>query len=199
MAIEQRRTSLDEFLALPEEKPALELEPDGTISRKMSPKGRHVRLQSRMVTLVESATRPRQVAYAFAELRTIFGGAAYVPDVSVYRAERIHWTASGEFPDDFTEPPDVAVEIVSPGQGVNTLVRKCIWYVENGVRLALLVDPGDRSVLLFRPSALPRALRGRDQIDLAEVLPGFNASVDDLFSALKPCDDPLRASRAARS
>jgi Uma2 family endonuclease len=64
-------------------------------------------------------------------------------------------------------------------------LRKCIWYVEHGVLLALLVDPVDRSVLLFRPNALPRALRATDAIDLSEVLPGFEATVDQLFSALK--------------
>lgn len=34
MAIEQRRLTLEEFLALPDEKPALELHPDGTITQK---------------------------------------------------------------------------------------------------------------------------------------------------------------------
>jgi len=57
--------------------------------------------------------------------------------------------------------------------------------VEHGVQLALLVDPVDRSVLLFRPNAIPRALRAADQIDLSEVLPGFEATVNELFSALK--------------
>ena len=68
---------------------------------------------------------------------------------------------------------------------MTTLVRKCIWYVEHGVVLALLIDPLDRSVLLFRANAIPRALRTADQIDLAEVLPGFEATVDELFGALK--------------
>jgi Uma2 family endonuclease len=185
MAIEQRSMTLDEFLALPEEEPALELAADGTVTQKVSPKGRHSSLQGGFVELIHNFARARRMARAFPELRTVFGGAAYVPDVAVYRWERIPATAEGEVPDDFTEPPDIAVEIISPGQTVTTLVRKCIWYVEHGVILALLVDPVDRSVLLFRPNALPRALRATDAIDLSEVLPGFEATVDQLFSALK--------------
>ena len=185
MAIEQRSMTLDEFLALPEEEPALEFEADGTVTQKVSPKGRHSSLQGGFIKLIDAFGIPRQMARAFPELRTVFGGAAYVPDVAVYRWERIPPTAEGEVPDDFTEPPDIAVEIISPGQTVTTLVRKCIWYVEHGVLLALLVDPVDRSVLLFRPNALPRALRATDAIDLSEVLPGFEATVDQLFSALK--------------
>ena len=185
MAIEQRRSTLEEFLALPEEKPALEFNPDGTITQKVSPKGKHSGLQDGLLELINGFARPRRLARALPELRTVFGRAAYVPDVAVYRWDRIAWTAEGELPDDFTEPPDIAVEIVSPGQSVTTLVRKCVWYVENGVKLALLVDPMDRSVLVFRPSALPRPLRDTDPIDLSEVLPEFQATVDQLFSALK--------------
>lgn len=142
-------------------------------------------LQVGFVELIHNFARARRMARAFPELRTVFGGAAYVPDVAVYRWERIPPTADGEVPDDFTEPPDIAVEIISPGQAVTTIVRKCIWYVEHGVILALLVDPVNRSVLLFGPNAPPRALRATDAIDLSEVLPGFEATVDQLFSALK--------------
>jgi len=185
MAIEQRSMTLDEFLALAEEEPALEFAPDGMVTQKVSPKGKHSSLQGEFIELIHRFARPGRLARAFPELRTVFGGAAYVPDVAVYRWERISPTAEGEVPDDFTEPPDIAVEIISPEQTVTTLVRKCIWYVEHGVILALLVDPVDRSVLLFRANALPRALRSADPIDLAEVLPGFEATVDQLFSALK--------------
>ncbi len=185
MAITARRLTLDEFLALPEEEPALELEPDGTVTQKVSPKGKHSALQDGFVALINGFARPRRLARAFPELRTVFGGAAYVPDVSVYRWARIPLTDEGEVADDFAEPPDIAVEIISPGQSVTGQVRRCVWYVEHGVEVALLVDPVDRVVLLFRPNAVPRALEGMDSIDLAAVVPGFEATVEQLFSALR--------------
>jgi Uma2 family endonuclease len=177
--------TLEEFLELPEEEPALELEPDGTVIQKKSPKGRHSSLQGAFVELINRFARPRRLAFAFAELRTVFGGAAYVPDVAVYRWDRIAWTADGEVPDDFFEPPDIAIEVVSPKQGVNSLVRRCLWYVDNAVHIAVLVDPDDRSVLVFRAGATTRAFRGADSIDFSDVLPGFELSVDRLFSALR--------------
>ncbi len=186
MAVEQRRMTLEEFLELREEKPALELEPDGTVIQKVSPKGQHSTLQKSLVKLIDGFAQPRRLAQAYPELRTVFGGAAYVPDVAVYRWERIAWTADGEVPDDFVEPPDIAIEVVSPKQSVNSLVRRCVWYVDNGVRIALLVDPYDRSVLLFRAGTAIRVSRGADPIDLSAVLPGFELTAEQVFSALRP-------------
>jgi Uma2 family endonuclease len=67
---------------------------------------------------------------------------------------------------------------------VNKLVRRCLWYVGHSVPLALLVDPDDESVIHFRPNAAPHALRGADPIDLADLLPGFALTVQELFNAL---------------
>ena len=47
------------------------------------------------------------------------------------------------------------------------------------------MDVVDRVVLLFRPNAVPRALEGTDSIDLADVVPGFEATVERLFNALR--------------
>src|SRR5262252_4303342 len=140
MAIEQRRMTREEILTLPEEKPALELAPDGTVTQKVAPKRRHSRLQVALILLVEGAARGQ--AFAFSELTVDFGDAVYVPDVAVYRRSRIPLTQEGEIAEGtMTDPPDIAVEIVSPGQRVTSLVRKCVWYVEHGVTLALIVDP----------------------------------------------------------
>jgi len=177
--------TLEEFLALPEEKPALEFEPDGTVVQKMSPKGRHSVLQKTFLELIDGFARGRRLALGFPELRDVFGGAAYVPDVSVYTWDRIPRDASGQVADNFTEPPDIAIEIVSPGQSVNSLVRRSVWYVDNGVRVALVVDADDLSVLAFRQARSPTVSRGVETIDRTDVLPGFELTADGVFSALK--------------
>ena len=53
------------------------------------------------------------------------------------------------------------------------------------VRIALLVDPDDRSVILFRQGMNPIALRGSNRIDLDDILPGFDLTVDNLFASLR--------------
>jgi Uma2 family endonuclease len=183
MAILSKLLTLEEFLELPEKKPALEFE-DGVVTRKPVPKGKHSRLQRVLLDVFERVGGPRKLACAFPELRTTFTGRSYVPDVAVYLWERIPRDEQGEIANDFFTPPDLAVEVVSPKEGVTGLVRKCLWYVANGVRIALLVDPADRSVLVFRLGQAPAALRGDDPIDVEEVLPGFSLTADELFRSL---------------
>jgi Uma2 family endonuclease len=184
MVVTERRLTLEEFLALPERKPALEFE-DGVVTRKVTPKMRHSALQMDFAERINAYGRPRRLARAFPELRTTFAGASRVPDVAVFVWERIPTDAAGRLVDDVFEPPDIAIEIVSPKQGVNTLVRRCLWYVENGVRMALLVDPNDESVVVFRPNAPALALRGASVIDFGEIVPGFELAVEELFGALQ--------------
>jgi len=52
------------------------------------------------------------------------------------------------------------------------------------VPLALLVDPDDDSVLLFRPTGRSGPLRGAERIDFAPVLPGLSLAVEELFGWL---------------
>ena len=184
MSVLKKRLTLEEFLALPEEKPALELEPDGTVTQKASPQGQHSTLQVAAVEVFNRFARPRKLAMAFTELRVTFGGASYVPDVSVFRWDRIPVMPDGKVANDFFDPPDIAVEIASPGQRMAALIQRCTWYVENGVRVALLVQPADSSVRLVRPGAEVRTLRGTDPVDESDVLPGFQLAVDELFESL---------------
>jgi Uma2 family endonuclease len=185
MAVTQRASlTLEQFLELPEEKPALEYL-EGEVTQKVSPKGRHSRLQLGVARLIEAFAQPKRLALAFPELRTTYKGTSTVPDVAVYGWERVPRDAHGEVVDDFYEPPNIAIEIVSPTQSVNRLIRRCLWYVGNGVQIALLVDPGDRSVSVFRPGAQPTVLGGTDRIELDEVLPGFELTVQELFDSLK--------------
>jgi Uma2 family endonuclease len=151
----------------------------------MSPKGSHSILQGRFLELINGFARSRRLALAFSELRDIFGGAAYVPDVSVYLWDRIPRDAAGLVADNCMEPPDIAIEIVSPAESVNSLVRRASWYVDNGVRVALVVDPDVLPVLAFGPNQPPRSARAAELIDLADVLPGFELTAESVFSALR--------------
>lgn len=135
--------------------------------------------------MVNRFLQPQKLALAFPELRFTYAGRSYVPDVSLYRWDRIPRDEAGEVANDFFEPPDVAVEIVSPKQSVTALVRRCVWYAANGVAIALLVDPSDRSVLTFRLRRSPEALRGTDRIDLGDLLPDLAFTVQELFDSLR--------------
>ena len=184
MTIAQGRLTLDDFLTLPERKPPFEYE-DGVVSRKVSPKGKHTTLQYRLPERFNRFAEPRKLAFAFPELRVSFAGLSRVPDIAIYRWERIPRDADGEVADAFREAPDVAIEIVSPGQSIGRLIRRCRTYVERGAKLALLIDPQDRSVIVFRPDGSTGVLRADDPLPLDEVAPGFELSVREMFESLK--------------
>lgn len=177
--------TLEEFLALPDEKPALEYE-DGVVTQKVSPKKRHGRLQPALCALIDAFARPRKLALAFSEARTVWPGRSYVPDVVVYRWERIPVDANGLIEDgNFEIPPDIAIEILSPGQSMSRAVQRCSWYVRNGAALAMLVAPDDTAVSVFRPGAPPEVVHGDERIDLDEILPGFELTAGQLFGSLR--------------
>jgi Uma2 family endonuclease len=79
--------TLEEFLKLPETKPASEYM-EGKISQKPMPQGKHSRLQGKLVSLIENLANAQTAALAFPELRCTFGGRSIVPDVAVLRWHR---------------------------------------------------------------------------------------------------------------
>jgi Uma2 family endonuclease len=182
--IAQRGMTLEEFLRLRERKPALEFI-DGEVSQKVAPKARHGALQLEGAMLINAFARPIRLARAFPETRATFAGRSYVPDVVVYRWDRIPTTPDGEVADDFMLPPDIAIEVISPGQTVTKLSERCRWFVAHGVTVALLVVPRRRTVYWFHARESERALTGVERIDLEEVLPGFELTPATLFAALR--------------
>jgi Uma2 family endonuclease len=185
MAIARRRVTLEQFLALDEQEPALEYI-HGVVTQKMSPKYRHRLLQLQLATLANLFAVPRRLARATPETRTTFAGASVVPDMVVFTWDRIPVDEHGEAPDDIFEPPDVAIEIASPGQSLRDLIDRCRWYVGNSVRVALLVDPSRRAVHVFRADGETGPLHGAERVEFGDMIPGLSFSVDELFSALRP-------------
>ena len=195
MAIVQTGLTLDEFLRQPEEKPALEYV-DGVVTRKMSPKGPHGGLQAEFAFLFKTFLRLNPIAQVFTELRTNWTDrASLVPDVSVYLIDRVPTTLDGDVADDFWLPPDVAVEIASPGQSVNELTNRANLLLQNGVRIVLVVEPRQRRVRVARPGQPMVSYQGVDTVTLDDVLPGFSFGVDALFATLqvRPRDEGLGA------
>jgi Uma2 family endonuclease len=68
-----RQIALDEFLKLPETKPASEYI-DGQIIQKPTPQGHHSIIQSELLTELNLALKRKGIAIPFPELRCTFGG-----------------------------------------------------------------------------------------------------------------------------
>jgi Uma2 family endonuclease len=178
------------FLALPGAigEPAYEMQANGSITQKMAPKPRHSAVQEELLFRFRAA-RARRIAQAYPELRIAWPNAilASVPDIVVYRWARRPIGTNGQLADEASLPPDLTIEIVSPGQSPASVGAQCAGYLERGTGLALLVDPERQTVHLYTPDdpLVPRALGPDDRLDLGDLLPD-PPSVAELFAALTP-------------
>ncbi|MBX9585506.1 MAG: Uma2 family endonuclease [Gemmataceae bacterium] len=82
--------------------------------------------------------------------------------------------------------PALAVEVLSGGNTTEEMDGKLRDYFASGAALVWLVDPFDRTVLVFSSPdrAAARRLTAADTIDGGTVLPGFSVAVADLFAKL---------------
>lgn len=176
--------TLDEFLHMPETKPAMEFI-DGRLIQKVSPKFKHSVLQTEIVMQINRRTKRRKIGLAAVELRCTFAGRSIVPDVSYFRWDRIQFDAQGEPIDDVFLPPDFAVEVISPDQSEPATIRKLRFAVGHGVKLAWLVNPYTRRVKVFRPGKLIQVKQGKDILAGGSLLGGLRCTVDELFGWLR--------------
>jgi Uma2 family endonuclease len=112
------------------------------------------------------------------------GTLARAPDVAFIRRERLRGV---DVTGPFAGAPDLAVEIVSPGDSAKDLQRKTETWLAHGTLAVLLMYPDSRSIVLWRDSGAIR-LSGDDVLDLDPALPGFSCAIHDLFPP--PLDEP---------
>ncbi|MFN8526081.1 MAG: Uma2 family endonuclease [Chloroflexota bacterium] len=180
--------TVEEVLALPDEKPAFELI-EGVVSRKISPTGEHGGLQGEWFWPIESRIRGARLGRTFPETRLVLDGRVLVPDLMVYRWDRVPRDADGRLPSIFNTPPDLVVEISSPGQSTRAQADHCRWLVARNVRLAVLVQPRTRTVRLFRADGETEEIPRRGVIDLAPALPGVTLELEPIFGATEANPD----------
>ena len=105
------------------------------------------------------------------------------PDVSFIARSRL----PGAGIDDekyFRGSPDVIVEVVSPWDRDARLREKMTDYFASGARLAWIIDPREKSALVYTAADNPRLLRVTDALDGEDVLPGFRLPLAELFAEL---------------
>lgn len=175
--------TLDEFLKLPETKPASEYI-EGKIVQKPMPKTRHSRLQIKLIDVVNQVTEEKQIAYAFPELRCTLGGRSIVPDVAVFRWKNIKFDENGEPIDDILISPDWTIEILSPEQSSNRVTGNILHCLKYGCQLGWLLDPDDRSILVFQPKQQPELRQEKDDLIVLNEI-DLNLTVEQVFDGLK--------------
>ncbi len=140
--------TLDEFLELPETKPALEFI-DGQTIQKPMPQGKHSTIQLDLGADINWALKPQHIARAYPELRCTFGGRSIVPDIAVFTWKRIPRDANGEVANTFTLTPDWTIEILSPDQSQTKVIRNILHYLAHGTQMGWLIDPDEKLVFVY--------------------------------------------------
>lgn len=90
----------------------------------------------------------------------------------------------------FPEAPDLAVEVVSPGDTVSEVEAKAEDWLNGGTRMLWVVSPRSRTVTVYQSLHQITVLTENETLDGAPVLTGFSCRVGELFQPLFPGNPP---------
>jgi len=98
------------------------------------------------------------------------------PDVSFVSKDREMYP-EGYYPG----PPDLAVEVLSPGDRKGYVERKLAIWLETGTRSVWLVNPRRRTVEVISSLSDRRTLHQTDEL-VDDTVPGFRVKVSEIFA-----------------
>lgn len=122
------------------------------------------------------------VAYADGCLFYLPNGDCWIPD-----AAYVSFARQPGIPDRYTIAPDLAVEVVSPGNNPREILHKVESYIECGTQVVWVIYPAEKIVDVWRPAAPGQLLKQKltltDRLDGSPVLPGLSIPLTSIFPA----------------
>ena len=180
-AVQEKLMTGEELLCLPDDGFRYELVKGELI--KIAPPGwEHGILAARLATLLDQYVRAHGLGavaveagyYLARDPDTVRG-----PDVSFVSRERI--PPEGGPKGFWSGAPDLAVEIISPGDTAEEVMARVSDYLRAGTRLVWVVQPATKTVTEYRSFSQVRILTSEDILEGGEVLPGFFCPVAEIF------------------
>lgn len=151
---------------------------------KMSPAGgRHGEIAMNLGAILRNYVKRRRLGRVYAaETGFILArnpDTVRAPDVAFILKDRIppEGAPSAFWP----LAPDLAVEVVSPGDRYEEIQEKIADYFHAGTQLVWIVDPRNRTVVVYNSLAGSRIFTESVTIDGGDVIPGFSCSVAEIF------------------
>lgn len=183
MAVQPEAQLLDaaefeRWIALPENQDRLWELIDGEIVEKM-PTEEHGEIQIWFGGLIAQFVRERKLGRVSVEARHKMPQElrnSRLPDISFIAGKRPR-VKQGSIP----QMPDLAVEIMSPDDGLKDVRAKAIYYLANGTQMVLILDPAKTLVIRLTPDD-EQILLADDTLDCAPALAGFTIRVKDIFA-----------------
>lgn len=171
-------------IILPETRPETEWV-RGRAVRKMSPQRDHALLQKWLLMRLDAWAVGRGEVAAEWRFRVAPPGEAVrplVPDVSYLSYERMHGRTVKEIQAPLV-PPNVAVEIRSPGDSRRDVEAKVDVLVRAGTDVVIVVNPRTRTVIAHDAST--RRIFSGDETFEHPAAPGFTFALPEMFDALR--------------
>ena len=117
-------------------------------------------------------------------------GEVVTPDTGFQVGERvlkpdIAFLSTAHLPDDlskaFPVPPDLAIEVVSPSDAFRRVIEKAFAYLEAGTQIVWVIEPGSKTVTVYRSETDIKLLTREDTLAGEDVVEGFSCQVAQLF------------------
>jgi Uma2 family endonuclease len=112
---------------------------------------------------------------------TLPNGAVRSPDASWVANSRLEALTAEQREKYLPLCPDFAIELHSPTDSLRAQQEKMREYLENGLRLGLLMDPKQRRVYVYRPGEPVRQLDDPSSVSGEPVLPGFVLDLREIW------------------
>jgi Uma2 family endonuclease len=169
MAVVRREVTAEELLRIPEDGFRYELI-RGEL-RQMTPAGNvHGRIAMNFGTALNNHVKAHGLGTVYAAET----GFRLASDPDTVLAPDVAFVSRGA--------PDLAVEVISPGDSHVEVEEKVFDWLEAGTRMVLTINPRKRSVTVYRSLADITVLTEKDILDGGEVVPGFRLAVRDVFA-----------------
>ena len=102
------------------------------------------------------------------------------PDVALVSQARVE--AIGEVEGFWPEAPDLAVEVVSPGDSYTDVEEKVFAWLDAGTKMVVVINPRQRSATVYKSSIDIVALAEADVLAGGDIVPGFELAVQEIFA-----------------
>lgn len=155
----------------------------GEITRMSPTGGRHGKIANWIATLLTNHVREQKLGDIYAAETGFYTqrnpDTIRAPDTMFVSKER---AAQISDPIKFLDvAPDLAVEVLSPGDTWIDVEAKVDEYIQAGVRLVWVVDPDGQRIAAYRSSNDRTLLKATDQLSGEDVLPDFSVSIASIF------------------
>ncbi len=108
-------------------------------------------------------------------------GAMRAPDVAWIPKEKLNKFSGEEQSKFLYYCPDFVIELKSPSDRIGQLKAKMEEWIQNGCRLAWLIDPDAEEAYVYKPNAPVQEIRGfNNTLSGKDVLPGFELLLADI-------------------